>query len=144
MQIMSATHHQPAVHNGQLAVLKLGAVTRGPYALTPHRRLIDSTHMFKHIVMWKLQESAGGRNRGENARLIKERFEELANMLDGLRHLEVGIDVLQTDASADVVLYTEFESRTDYEAYNAHPAHKAIAEFIQGVRSERRVIDYEA
>lgn len=100
--------------------------------------------MFKHIVFWKLEEQAGGRSRAENASLIKERFEELANMLDGLRHLEVGIDVLHTDASADVVLYTEFESRTAYEAYQEHPAHKALAAFIQGVRSERRVIDYEA
>ncbi len=100
--------------------------------------------MFKHIVLWKLQETAEGRSRTENARLIKERFEELANMFDGLRHLEVGIDVLQSDASADVVLYTEFDSRAAYEAYNDHPAHKAIAGFIQGVRSERRVIDYEA
>jgi heme-degrading monooxygenase HmoA len=99
--------------------------------------------MFKHIVFWKLHETADGRSRAENARLIKERFEELANMIDGLRHLEVGIDVLRSEASADVVLYTEFESRADYEAYNDHPAHKAIAGFIQGLRSERRSVDYE-
>jgi hypothetical protein len=79
----------------------------------------------------------------ENARLMKERFEELANMLDGLRHLEVGIDVLRTADSADVVLYTEFESRAAYEAYYEHPAHKALAGFIQQVRVDRRVIDYE-
>jgi quinol monooxygenase YgiN len=99
--------------------------------------------MFKHIVTWKLKDSAGGRTRGENARLMKERFEELANMLDGLRHLEVGIDVLRTDASADVVLYTEFESRAAYDAYAAHPAHQALAAFITDLRVDRRVIDYE-
>jgi hypothetical protein len=99
--------------------------------------------MFKHIVMWKLKESAAGRSRQTNATLIKEQFEELANMLDGLRHLEVGIDVLHTDRSADVVLYTEFESRTAYEAYEAHPAHKALAASITELREERRVIDYE-
>ena len=99
--------------------------------------------MFKHIVLWKLQENAGGRSRGENARLIKERFEELANMLDGLRQLEVGIDVLHTPDSADIVLYTEFESRAAYEAYYEHPAHKALASFIKDVRVDRRVIDYE-
>jgi heme-degrading monooxygenase HmoA len=99
--------------------------------------------MFKHIVLWKFRDEADGRPKAENARLVKERFEELANMLDGLRHLEVGLDVLHTDASADVVLLTEFESRTAYEAYMAHPAHKALSAFIEGVRSERRVIDYE-
>ena len=100
--------------------------------------------MFKHIVLWKLKESAGGRTREQNARLIKERFEELANMIDGLRHLEVGIDTLRTDASADVVLLTEFDDRAAYEGYNAHPAHKAIVSFVSELRDERRVIDYEA
>ena len=100
--------------------------------------------MFKHIVMWKLHETAGGRSRAENARLIKERFEEIANMLDGLRHLEVGIDVLHTETSADIVLYIEFESRAAYDAYNDHPAHKAVADFVKELRSERRGIDYDA
>jgi hypothetical protein len=100
--------------------------------------------MFKHIVMWRLLDTAGGRSRAENARLIKERYEELANMLDGLERLEVGIDVLHTPDSADVALYTEFTSRADYDAYYDHPAHKALAAFIQGVRAERIVIDYEA
>jgi heme-degrading monooxygenase HmoA len=100
--------------------------------------------MFTHIVIWKLKATAGGRSRDENARLIKERFEELANMIDGLRHLEVGIDVLRTEASGDVVLVTEFESREAYEAYNVHPAHKALVAFISELRDERRVIDYEA
>lgn len=99
--------------------------------------------MFKHIVLWKLKDTAGGRTRAENARLMKERFEELANMIDGLRHLEVGIDVLHTSASADVALYTEFESRAAYEAYYEHPAHKALAAFIADLRDDRQVIDYE-
>ena len=99
--------------------------------------------MFKHIVLWKLKDTAGGRTKAENASLMKERFEELANMLDGLHHLEVGLDLLHTDASADVVLYTEFESRAAYEAYYAHPAHQALAAFIMDLRIDRRVIDYE-
>ena len=99
--------------------------------------------MFKHIVMWRLKETAAGRSRQANAVLIKEQFEELANMLDGLHHLEVGIDLLHTEASADVVLYIEFESRAAYDAYEAHPAHKALAASITELRDERRVIDYE-
>jgi Stress responsive A/B Barrel Domain len=99
--------------------------------------------MFVHVVLWTLQDHADGRSRSENAALIKDRFEELANMLDGLVRMEVGIDVLHTDASADVALYAQFESRTAYEAYYAHPAHQALASFIQQVRRDRRVIDYE-
>lgn len=99
--------------------------------------------MFKHIVLWKLKETANGKSRAENARLMKERFEELANMLDGLLRLEVGFNVIEGDGAADVALYTEFDSRAAYEAYAEHPAHKALASFIGEVRAERRVIDYE-
>jgi len=98
--------------------------------------------MFTHIVMWKLQESAAGRSRDENARLIKERLEEIANMLDGVRRFEVGINVIPGDDAADVALYSEFETREAYEAYLEHPAHKAVAGFIKDVRQDRRVIDY--
>ena len=100
--------------------------------------------MFTHIVLWRLQETAGGRSRAENARLIKERFEEMANMLDGLRRLDVGINVIPGDDAADVVLSSEFESRAAFDAYIEQPAHKALAGFIKDVRVDRRVIDYEA
>jgi hypothetical protein len=100
--------------------------------------------MFTHIVLWKLKDDANGKSKAENARLMKERFEEIANMLDGLRRLDVGIDELRTPDSADVVLFTEFESRAAYEAYVVHPAHKAVSEFVSGIRSERRVIDFES
>ena len=100
--------------------------------------------MFTHIVLWKLKETADGRGRDENARLMKERFEEIANMLDGLRCLEFGIDVIRSANSADVALYTEFESRAAYQAYADHPAHKAVAAFVRDVTEERRVIDYES
>ena len=99
--------------------------------------------MLTHIVLWKLKDSANGKTRAENARLIKERLEEIANMLDGVRRLEVGLNVIPGDDAADVALYSEFESRAAFDAYVQHPAHQALVGFIRDVRLERRVIDYE-
>ena len=99
--------------------------------------------MFIHIVMFKLQESAGGRTRVENAALIKERFEEIANMLDDVHRFEVGINIIPGDEAADLVLYSEFANRAAYEVYAGHPAHTDVVAFIKTVRTERRVIDYE-
>ena len=100
--------------------------------------------MFTHIVLWRLQESAAGRTRVENARLVKERLEEIANMLDGVRRFEVGINEIPGDDAADVALVSEFESRAAFQAYIDHPAHQAAAGFIKEVRIDRRVIDYGA
>jgi stress responsive alpha/beta barrel protein len=99
--------------------------------------------MFTHIVLWKLKDTANGKSKAENARLIKERSEEIANMVDGLRRIEVGINVIEGDDAADVALYAEFESRAAFAAFYEHPATRSLVGFIREVRIDRRVIDYE-
>ncbi len=100
--------------------------------------------MIKHIVMWKLKDSANGMGKAENARAIKEKLEALRGKIPGLLRLEVGIDYSRTDNSADLALYSEFASRKALDDYQEHPDHKAVMPFILEARSERRVVDYEA
>ena len=99
--------------------------------------------MVKHIVFWRLKDSAHGNSREENARLIKQKLEALNGKIPGMIKLEVGIDFARTDNSSDVVLYSEFQSRRDLDGYQNHPEHKAVMPFILEVRAERRVVDYE-
>ena len=61
--------------------------------------------MVKHIVMWKIQ-GVNGQSKEETAQEIKRTLEDLNGKIEGLIHLEVGIDFLQSDASYDVVLYS--------------------------------------
>lgn len=100
--------------------------------------------MVRHIVFWRLKEHALGNDKATNARLIKEKLEGLAGKIPGLLRIEVGLDFSREDASADVALYTEFESREALAGYHHHPAHETLKPFIAEVRSERRVVDYEA
>lgn len=99
--------------------------------------------MIKHIVFWKLKDEANGLSKAENAQAIKERLEALNGQIEGLIHLEVGMDFLHSAESADLVLYSTFESREALDFYAGHPLHKAIMPFIAEARSERRVVDYE-
>ena len=99
--------------------------------------------MVKHVVMWRLKESANGNDKATNAHLIKEKLEGLRGKVPGVVKIEVGIDWSATDSSADVVLYSEFASRQALDEYQEHPDHKAIMPFILEARSERRVVDYE-
>lgn len=94
--------------------------------------------MIKHIVMWRIAEP-----RQENALKIKEALEGLNGRIPGLLRLEVGVDFSREGESADVVLYSEFESRQALEAYQGHPAHAEVAPLVKVLRSERRVADYE-
>ena len=99
--------------------------------------------MIKHIVVWKLKESAHGNSKKENALAIKEKLESLAGKIDGLIKIELGIDFSNEENSSDVVLYSEFRMKVDLENYQNHPLHKAVMPFILEARSERRVVDYE-
>ncbi len=100
--------------------------------------------MIKHIVFWKLKDEANGFSKIENAKAIKQKLESLQNQIEGLIKIEVGIDFLHSPESADVVLYSEFESKEALDFYQQHSLHKAIMPFIAEARSERRVVDYES
>ncbi len=93
--------------------------------------------------MWKLKETALGKSKELNAHLMKEKLEALSGKIPGLLHIEVGIDYVKSDQSADVVLYTEFATKEDLENYRYHPDHTALIPFINEVRAERWVVDYE-
>jgi hypothetical protein len=99
--------------------------------------------MIKHIVLWRLKESAHGNDKATNARLIKEKLEKLNGKIPGMLALEVGLDFSASDTSADLVLYSEFASREALDGYHHHPEHVAVMPFILEARSERRVVDYE-
>lgn len=96
--------------------------------------------MIKHIVMWRLRED----NKRENALLLKQQLEALRATVPSIQHIEVGICFLENDAAAaDVVLYSEFASRDDLHEYQAHPEHQKIVAFLNDIRTEKRVVDYE-
>jgi hypothetical protein len=99
--------------------------------------------MVKHIVMLRLKDSAHGNDKLTNARLIKQKLEALRGQIPGMRLLEVGLDWSATDSSADLVIYSEFESRGALDGYQGHPAHQAVPPFIAEARLERRLVDYD-
>jgi hypothetical protein len=100
-------------------------------------------NLIKHIVFWKLKDSAHGNDKVTNARLIKEKLEALRGRIPGLINIEVGFDFVHAESSSDVALYSEMESRAALDAYQVHPLHQAVGGFIKEAYLERRAVDYE-
>jgi len=99
--------------------------------------------MIKHIVMWRLKASAEGANREQNAKILKTELEALKKKIPLIRHIEVGINMLSSEAAYDVALYSEFANEKDLDSYQKHPEHLKIAEFAAKVRETRAVVDYK-
>lgn len=99
--------------------------------------------MIKHIVMWTLKEYAEGADKKENALKAKQLLEGLKDKIREIRTIEVGININDTQAAYDIVLYSEFDNLHDLDAYQNHPEHLIVGDFIGKVRTDRRVVDYE-
>lgn len=99
--------------------------------------------MVKHIVLWKLHEHADGHAKQDNRLRAKEMLESMKGQIPGMLNLEVGFDFLGSEASADIILYTEFESHAALENYRNHPSHEAVKPLMYEISRERRTIDYE-
>lgn len=98
--------------------------------------------MIKHIVMWKLKDHAEGADRATNARKMKAQLEACAGIVPGILKLEVGLAEAGLEATYDVVLYSEFESKEALDAYQSHPQHAALKPFFGAVRDARQCMDY--
>jgi len=97
--------------------------------------------MIKHIVFWSIAEGAEGRTVAQNAQIIKEGLERLVGIVDGLRKAEVHLNL--NDDKFNVCLVSEFDSKEQLEAYQTHPEHMKVREFVKKVRTDRAVVDYE-
>ncbi|MCX7841833.1 MAG: Dabb family protein [Clostridia bacterium] len=95
--------------------------------------------MITHVVMFKLKD-----NSKENVQKAKEVLMSMDGKVEQLRHLEVGIDVLHSERSYDIVLITKFDSMKDLDAYQEHPYHvEVVKKHMHSVRESSVAVDFE-
>lgn len=100
--------------------------------------------MIKHIVFFRLADNAEGKSREQNALLIKEKLENLKNLVPEIKMIEVGVNCPNAPKTDyDIALYTEFNSFDDLDVYQEHPEHKKVAAYIGKVKTSRASVDYE-
>lgn len=95
--------------------------------------------MITHIVLFKLKDRSP-----ENVARTAAVLRDMEGKIDVLRHLEVGTDVLHSERSYDIALYTKFDSMEDLNAYQVHPVHKLVIEHMLTVREASVSVDYES
>jgi len=99
--------------------------------------------MIRHIVMFKLKELAGGKDKPENIRDLKARLEALPALIPDIRFFEVGVNFSDAPVAYDLALNSEFESKEALFRYQKHPEHVLVADFVGDVCANRIVVDYD-
>lgn len=95
--------------------------------------------MIAHIVLFKLQEPTQ-----ENIAKTVEMLKSMTGKVTMLRHLEVGADVVRSERSYDVALYSRFDSLQDLQAYQVDPYHAGtVIPYMKLVCSSIVAADYE-
>ena len=97
--------------------------------------------MLRHIVMWNYKEGFANSENQENAKKVKSELEALKQSINGIIELDVYINALSS-SNKDIVLNSLFESEEALAAYQIHPEHKRVSEFIGSVVQNRACIDY--
>ena len=99
--------------------------------------------MVKHIVMWQIKDNYNGLTKEEICTKIKNDLEALKSIISEIVNIEVGINILESAAAYDLVLYSEFNSEEALSLYQNNEAHKKVASFIGEVSEARVVVDYK-
>ncbi|HZV81961.1 MAG TPA: Dabb family protein [Geobacteraceae bacterium] len=95
--------------------------------------------MIVHIVLFKLKEPTA-----ENVALVRDKLLSMDGKVPMLLQLEVGVDVIRSERSYDVALYTRFASLEDLQAYQVHPYHAGeVVPVMKASCSSVVAADYE-
>ena len=94
--------------------------------------------MLKHIVCFKLKD-----NSPDNCEKAKEVLLSMQGKVDLLREIRVGIDILHSERSYDLILEVVLDDEAALEAYQQHPYHvQVVKKHMHAVRETSVAVDY--
>lgn len=93
---------------------------------------------FTHVVLFKFKQPTP-------AILAKatEQLRSLEGKVPELRSIEVGVDLLHSARSYDLGLITRFDSMADLDAYQKHPDHLEVLNYLRSVLAGSVAVDFE-
>lgn len=96
--------------------------------------------MITHIVLFKLKERTQ-----DGVEKARDLLLSMQGKVEMLRYLEVGVDLIHSERSADIALVTRFDSMEDLQAYQVHPYHaNDVAAYMRSVSSSVVAADYQS
>ena len=100
--------------------------------------------MIRHIVLFKLQDTAEGRSKAENIDIARSLADAFPEQIPTLRSVQVVVPVHGAPPdNEDMALICLFDDLAGLHAYKKHPAHVAFGDFMRKVRIRRTSMDYE-
>lgn len=93
--------------------------------------------MLVHVVLFKFDQM-------EDAAIAREKLLGMAGRIPGLLSVEAGVDVTRSPRSFDLGLVTRHPDEEALRAYQVHPVHVEVAEFIRAKMTASAAVDFLA
>ena len=95
--------------------------------------------MIKHIVCFKLKD-----NSDENKMAARDILMSMKDKVPMVRDIQVGVDLLKSPRSYDIILQVELDDRETLDAYQEDPYHAGVVkEHMHKVAEASIAIDYD-
>lgn len=96
--------------------------------------------MITHVVLMRFKADGRDRNIGRAHDLLLS----MVGKVEALRHLETGLNVVESARACDLALITRFDDLDGLKAYAEHPVHVEVKKFLATVLEASWVVDYES
>ncbi len=95
--------------------------------------------MLTHIVLFKLKDRSP-----DSIAETRAQLETLAQGIETLRGLEVGVDIVRSGRSYDLALITRFDDMAGYLDYREHPIHLPVLAHMHEAAESVVAVDFES
>jgi hypothetical protein len=97
--------------------------------------------MLKHVVSWKIADSASPEGRGKIASIVAG-LQSLVGVVPSIRSLSVGPSVVSGPNHWDLALIVDFDDEAGLEAYQVHPEHQKVGAHIRSQVTAQASVDF--
>lgn len=95
--------------------------------------------MIRHVVLFKFRPEVSAETRADFVQTLRR----LADEVETVRALEVGVNFTESPRAHDVALIVDFDDREGLAAYIEHPRHQPVRARAAALCSTFPVVDYE-
>lgn len=94
--------------------------------------------------MWKLDATYTAGEKKEILKTFGETLVQLKGKIDELKSIQVNFNSLDApELNFDIILDTTFDSISALNAYQVHPEHIKVGQYVKSLKAQRSCIDYE-
>ena len=91
--------------------------------------------MLTHVVCLKFPDPA-------DAPEVARRLSAMEGRIPSMKGIEVGLDIVRSGRSYDLVLITRHDDLAGMEAYQVHPVHQEVLAFIRSTGPASVAVDF--